>query len=170
MAALRGKAPASLAPPALAAVEAAEAVRVGSTSTRTFAARDALVLLAEAWCVLAPPLLAAANRGTADAAVLLATRCARGAFLDNYREFIRLRGRARWSLPAAAVAGLRFAVLSPRSALRTHALARCLVEAARVPAAALSFHADYVGALAAHVGCDQGPLDSRARAALRAVS
>jgi hypothetical protein len=173
MDALRRRVPARLAPPALAAIETAEAVRLGNAPLHTLDARDALVLVADAWCELAPSIIAkpeGASADTDDVPALLATRCARGALLDNYREFIRLRRRARWSLFAAATAGLRFATLSPRAVLRTHALARGLVESARAPAAALAFHADYVGAFAAHLGFDEGRLDSRARAALRAVS
>jgi hypothetical protein len=175
MAALRSRAPSRLTPRTLAAIEASEAVRLGGMPESAIEARDALVLLAEAWCTLAPAILsvaspAVAERDGADAAALLSVRCARDAFYDNYREFLRLRRRARLSLVGAAAAGLRLATLSPRAALRTHALARGLVEAARVSAPALSFHADYVAALAARLGFDQGPIDARARAALRAVS
>lgn len=177
MAVLRSRTPSRLSPRTLAAIEASEEIRRGGMPASAVDARDALVLVAEAWCTLAPAILsfavastAVATRESADVASLLAVRCARGAFYDNYREFVRLRRRVRSSLVGAAAAGLRLATLSPRAALRTHALARGLVEAARVPASALSFHADYVAALAARLGFDQGPIDARARSALRAVS
>lgn len=176
---LRRRTPALLEPRAFAAIEAAEAMRLGLAPATTLDARDALVLLADTWCALAPSILstppgkdgsAGTSREAADTAALLAMRCSRGDFFGNYREFVRLRGRVGGSLLAAAAAGVRFATLSPRAALRTHALSRGLLEAARTTAEALAFHAHYVDALAAHVGFDEGDLDPRAHAALRALS
>lgn len=169
VAALRERAPASLDRTTLETIANAEQVRLGVTSAR-LDETAVLATVADAWWALASRLLHSDTPATTGAASLLAKRCHRGESMANYREFARLRRRAGLSLAAAAIIGWRFASLAPVTALRTHALARAFSESARETTAALRFHTAYVAGLASRLGCTDGSLDERARAALRAVS
>lgn len=179
MDAIRQQSPALLAPRVLSCIEAADALRNGSlASSVAVDTLDALALVCEAWVALAPSILSGAkdagsqewSREGGDAAALLGARCARNAYVDNYREFVRLRGPMGRSRAGTVVAAWRFANLSPRSTLRTVALAHGLVGSGLATAESLRFHTRYADALAARLGCHQDTFDQRARAALRAVS
>lgn len=150
------------------AVAVAERIRSGDRSAR-LEPQDALTMVAETWCALAPSILWGRDAGSHEVATLVASRCRRGARKENFREFVRLRRALGVSLSTAVVTGGRHAILSPRAALRTHALVRALV-AAGTAAESLAFHADYVTHLASHWGFEEGNLDERVRAAYRAVS
>jgi hypothetical protein len=163
------RAPAQLSREEMGTIARAERFRSGDAASRVEPA-VALAMVANAWCVLAPAILSCAHSAPQAPATLLAARCNRGAWSENYREFVRLRHRARLSLPLAAATGWRFAALAPRAALRTHALVRALIESARVADHAVAFHAAYVARMASRLGFHQSTLDERARAALRAVS
>ncbi len=169
MAALRESAPASLDARALQSIMTAEGVRRGQTRA-CLEPKAVLAIVAEAWCVLASRVLHPSASPSLDAALLLAERCANGDGVANAREFVRLRRRARLPLATALATGWRFARLAPVAALRTHALACTLSESGKATADALRFHTTYVARLASRLGCSDGTLDQRARAALRAVS
>lgn len=147
------------------AVEAAERFRRGD-QTGT-ALEDALALVTEAWCSLGASIVFGAG-GTVAPVQLLSARCARGRRLSNYREFVRLRHRMGLSKFGAALAGLRFTALSPQAALRTHAIARGLIESQYLDARAVAFHSGYVARLSAQLTPGEATLDGRARAAMKA--
>ena len=149
------------------AAASAERFRSGDTSSR-LDPQTALTMVAETWCALAPSILWGRDAEAHDVPALVATRCRQGAWKDNFREFVRLRRAAGLPLGGALAVGWRYATLSPRAALRTHAVVRALAEAAGNPA--LSFHTAYVSRLTSCFGCREGNLDERARAAYRAVS
>jgi hypothetical protein len=68
------------------------------------------------------------------------------------------------------VASAGHAALSPRAALRTHALARFLVAHGHANAGTLAFHARFVAGVAASLGHSEPSLDERARRAHARVS
>ena len=164
---LSERAPSALAAGDLELIAAAERVRAGDYS-RPLPPLAALDAVARAWCTLAPAILGVASGS--PPADLVALRCRRGAVVENYREFVRLRRRVGLSLASAVVRGWRYASLSPRSALRTHALVRGLAETARVTPVDVAFHERYVARVAWQLRARENTLDERARAALRMVS
>lgn len=161
--ALAERRPERMSSRALEAIAVAGRIRQGDAAA-TLASRDALALVGEAWCALAPAILA---RGPNDAARLLSVRCARGARTANVREFVRWRHHTGLSLVAAVAAAWAHADLSPVAALRTHALSRGLVESGAASSEALQFHTHYVERLSSRLVGGSGSLDDRARLALR---
>ncbi len=152
------------------AIPTADRVRRGA-SAASIEPREALALVAEAWLALAPSILLGAGTGARTPQALIAVRCNRGRVWANYREFVRMRTRMQMGLVrAAAVVGWRFAGLSPRATLRTHALVRALTESKLATPHALFFHTEYVARLASSIGYVDGSVDERARAVFKAVS
>jgi hypothetical protein len=149
-------------------LEAAARFYDGASSPLLDDGRAIRARVAEAWLALAPQILRRPSPPS-DAATLLAMRCARGAWTDNYKEAVRVQQRAGRSRLEALASGLRLARLSPRAALRTHALARALNEGDLAPADAFDFHAEYVARLTWRLGFRDGSLDERVRAAWRAA-
>jgi hypothetical protein len=113
---LSERAPIAIASGDLELIAAAERIRAGDYS-RPLQPSAALDAVSRAWCTVAPAILGADP--ASSPAQLVALRCRRGAITENYREFVRLRRRARLSLASAVVRGWRYASLSPRSTLRT---------------------------------------------------
>ncbi len=150
------------------AIAQAEQFRAGTT-TLTIAPDVALELVADAWLVLGATILFGEG-GPADPIDILSARCQRGQAFHNYREFVRSRHRLGLSLPGAALAGLRFAALSPQSALRTHAIVRGLIESKRVSAESVAFHSSYAARLSSRVAPGVATFDRRARAAMKAMA
>jgi len=147
------------------AIAAAERFRRGEIIDMV--AVDALAHVTEAWCVLGNVILLG-GADVADPAAILAQRCCRGKRVANYREFVQSRhGRAASRL-GAALSGLRFTALSPRAALRTHAVVRGLIESQRLSPDAVAFHSSYVARLASRVAPQETTLDRRVRAAMKA--
>ena len=147
------------------AVAAAERFRRGEIIDMV--AVDALTHVTEAWCVLGDVILFG-GEGVADPAAILAQRCHRGNRVANYREFVQSRHGRGASRLGAALSGLRFTALSPRAALRTHAVVRGLIESQRVGPDTVAFHSSYVARLAARVAPQETTLDRRVRAAMKA--
>ena len=150
---------------ARAAVAAAEQFRRGERAEMISV--DAWSLLTEAWCALGAKVVLGDERRS-DAAAILAQRCRRGRRAENYREFVRWCGTLRMSKTRAALTGLRYTALSPRAALRTHAVARGLVEARRSRAEDVAFHSGYVARLSSRMAPHETTLDRRVRAAMKA--
>jgi hypothetical protein len=166
---LREHRPALISSRAMDAIEAAAKPDHDGVHSTLDDAATVRALIAEAWLALSPAILGRTT-GNADAVTLLATRCEKGAFVKNYREFVRMRRSASHGVLRALAGGWRVARLSPRAALRTYALARALSESAPAAPVLLDFHADYVARLTSRLGFCEGSLDQRARAALRAAA
>lgn len=125
----------------------------------------ALRAVADAWCALAPTVLAA------DVTVgeLAARRCRAGARTANAREVFRLRRATGLPAGRAILAALRLSGRSPVASLRMHALVRELEQRGN-DARAFGSHRTFIDALTRTFGFTDGSLDARVHAMHAAVS
>jgi predicted nucleotidyltransferase len=147
-----------------AAADVGAWLQAKSAETET---RSALRSLARAWRVLAPIVLSVDG---SRVHMMVARRCRSDARIANVREAIRLRRVAGTPLGIAAARALSLSQLSPRAALRMHALVREFAREEDDGERIFAGHWRYLDRLTRVFGFAGGDVDARARAMHRAIS